>query len=358
MELTIMFQTLILQYLNELVEGEVRDFSSPQSLHTVEVQGLGRDKVKSSAKIGGEFEVPIFALVRDMPEQSDDLMETPPPIAGAFDFTTQCFVKCSEFIQGLFQEVGVLDFLTVAECQVGFHTEVCPNAFICCGQNLFGNIIGDNIEPICSGSITKDLDIAHFTFPIAVVMERKPTFIELKGLRNFVPFFKRDADTSFFKEIARLQLRRPQFATSFVFRTTELRNIEKVFKTTVKIDNHSVKRIPRYPRPMLMGPIQHICQIGLQPITPRIFTIDTVIPILKFEKMVMHIAEIIKHIAETHILRVFAYLVSISATLLFLFSAFFHRFSRLTALSLNQDGLGTDTPCDVLGCVPTVMEIV
>ena len=85
-----MFETLIPQYLNELVESEVGNFASPEAFQvSVKVQRLGRDKVKSSTEVCGKFEVPIFALVRDMPEQTDDFTETPPPIAGAFDFTAQ-----------------------------------------------------------------------------------------------------------------------------------------------------------------------------------------------------------------------------------------------------------------------------
>ena len=210
-----MFETLIPQYLNELPEGKVRYLASPQTFHAVKVQRLGRDKVKSPAKVCSKFEMPIFALVRDMPEQTDNLTETPPPIAGAFHFATQCLAKGSEFFQGLLQKLWVLDFLTCRERQIGFHAEVCTHAFTCSGQNFSRSISGHHIEPVRSDSITKDLDIAHLSFPIAMVMEREPTFIELKGLCWFVPFLKRDADASFFKEIPRLKLRRT--ITTFAF---------------------------------------------------------------------------------------------------------------------------------------------
>ena len=138
-----MFETLIPQYLNELVESEIGDFASPEAFHTLKVQRLGRDKVKSSAKVGGKFEVPIFALVGNMPIQADDLPETP---------------------------------------------------------------------------------------------------------------------------------------------------------------------------------------LWLQPIPARIFTIDTVIPILKLEKMVMNITQVVKHITKTHVLRVFAYLIFVRSATLFFFTFFFMDF--------------------------------
>ena len=148
-----MFETLIPQYLNELVESEIGDFASPEAFHTLKVQRLGRDKVKSSeTKVGGKFKMPIFALVGNMPIQADDLPETP---------------------------------------------------------------------------------------------------------------------------------------------------------------------------------------LWLQPIPARIFTIDTVIPILKLEKMVMNITQVVKHITKTHVLRVFAYLIFVRSATLFFFTFFFHGFSHITLLTAN-----------------------
>ena len=63
-ELTIMFQTLIFQYLNKSVKGEVRDFTPPEAFHAVKVQRLGGDKVKPSAEVSGKFPMPIAPLVR------------------------------------------------------------------------------------------------------------------------------------------------------------------------------------------------------------------------------------------------------------------------------------------------------
>ena len=321
-----MFETLIPQYLNELPEGKVGYLASPQTFHAVKVQRLGRDKVKSSAKVCSKFEMPIFALVRNMPEQTDNLTETPPPIAGAFHFATQCLAECSEFFQGLLQKLWVLDFLTCRERQIGFHAEVGPNAFTCSGQDFLGCVICDNIEPIGADSITKDLDIAHSTFPLSVVMERKPAFIKLKGLRDFVPFFQRETDAPFFKKIPRLKLRRTITTFAFELWTNlqDLRFIKKPFPSEVQADNHCVKGVARYPRPMGVCPLEQLRQMWLQPITPRVFAIDAVIAVLKFEKVIMHITQVVKHVAKTHMLRMFAHLILIGTTMLFAFSFLFH----------------------------------
>ena len=55
-----MFLTLICQYLNKLIEGEVGDFTSPQAFHTVKVQGLKENPIKLFTKFRGEL--PIESL--------------------------------------------------------------------------------------------------------------------------------------------------------------------------------------------------------------------------------------------------------------------------------------------------------
>ena len=52
-------QTYEDQYLNKLSESKIGDFASPQAFHTFKVEGLGRDKVKSSAEVCSKFEMPI-----------------------------------------------------------------------------------------------------------------------------------------------------------------------------------------------------------------------------------------------------------------------------------------------------------
>ena len=54
-----MFETLECQYLNKLPESKVRDLTSPEAFHTVKVERLGRDQVKTPAQVGSKFRVPI-----------------------------------------------------------------------------------------------------------------------------------------------------------------------------------------------------------------------------------------------------------------------------------------------------------
>ena len=115
-ELTIMFQTLILQYLNKLSKGKVGDFASPETLHTSKVEFLCRNRVKPSAQVCSKFPMPIFALVGDMPIASRELTKTTPPIVRPDNFTTQCLVKRPKGFQGLFQEFWRLYLLACGKC--------------------------------------------------------------------------------------------------------------------------------------------------------------------------------------------------------------------------------------------------
>ena len=78
-QLTPMFDTLILQYLNKLVEGEVGDFTSPQVFHARKVQGFNDNRIKLLTQFGGELPMKIFALIANPSVEPCDLPHTTPP---------------------------------------------------------------------------------------------------------------------------------------------------------------------------------------------------------------------------------------------------------------------------------------
>ena len=331
-----MLETLVSQNLNKTPEGKIGDFPTPKPFHTRKVQCLGSDKVKPAAQVRGKFEMPISALVGDMSAESGDFSDSTPPIVRTFDFTRKAFVEFAKFGQGLFQELRRLYFLARVERQIGVHTEIYPYALTCSKIGFGGGIVCNNIEPIGANRVAKDLEIADIAFIVAVVMKRKPAFIELQTFRRGIPFFERKANATFFKEITTLKLRRTIAAFALELRQTT-KSVKKAFISDMETDNHSVKGIARYPSPMFMGPLEQLRQVRLQPITPRIFTIDTVIAFLKFQKVIMDITQVVKHIAEAHILWMFAYLIFVGSARAFLFSfSFFHSGSHFTILTPIQ----------------------
>ena len=108
-------------------------------------------------------------------------------------------------------------------------------------------------------------------------------------------------------------------------------------------DNHSVKRIAGYPRPVFMGAFEQLRQVRLQTETPRIFPVSTVISLFQLQKVIMHIRKVVKHIAKTHILRVLAQLELVCSAILFLFSLP-HGVSRITLLTPDKWEADTQ-PC-------------
>ena len=147
----------------------------------------------------------VFTLVADFPIETFNLTHTSPPAGRTFLFTAEFFVESPKFAQGLFQRLGVLDFLTRAKCQVCvFHTEVCPNAFTCCQQWFKICISCRYTKPIVSAIITFDYDTADSAMPLAVFMKRIRHFIKLPFACLEIPFTESQRDTIDFQRPPRL----------------------------------------------------------------------------------------------------------------------------------------------------------
>ena len=86
---------------------------------------------------------------------------------------------------------------------------------------------------------------------------------------------------------------------------------------------------------MLMRALQHIRQVWLQSPSINMCAIATIIAILQTQEVIVNIAQIVKHIAETDILGVFAELKLVCSAILFLLS-FSHGLSRITPLTPTQ----------------------
>ena len=220
----------------------------------------------------------------------------------------------------------MLNLLTVTECQIGFHTEVYSYALTCSRIGFGRGIISYNIQPKCANCVAKDLDIANSSIPFAMLMKRKPAFVEFKGLRGFIPRFERESDTPLFYEIRRLEFGRTVSVFAFELRQST-KSIKKSVIRDVDTDDHLVKCITRDPCPMLLGTLEQLRQVRLQEKTTCVFSIDAVISLLKTQEVVVDIAKVVKHIAQAHIFRMFAQLILVHAARTFLLSfSLFHGF--------------------------------
>ena len=312
-EFTIMFQTLILQYLNKLGEGKVRDFTSPKAFHSVKVQGLGGDKVKPSAEVGRKFPVPITSLIANLAVKLCEVSHPTPPIT--FYLPTDAFVEISKLFQRRFQRLRVLYLLTGVQGQIGIHTEfdlgidqihslyyiVCAYTFTCSGQHFFGCVICHDGQPVLTDTIPKDLDITDISIPISVMVIQDIALIEDELLLYFILFFERQAHRTFRKFVACLELRRTVFLLFLELWGTDTSTTLSVFNPSeeslvgdMDTDNHSIECVARYPCPVFLAAFEQLRQMRLQTETTGVFAIDTVIAFLQPQKVVMDICEIIE----------------------------------------------------------------
>ena len=191
-----MFETLVLQYLNKLIEGEIRDLSSPEAFHAVKVQGFNGNRIKSFTKIRSKFPMEIFALIGNLAVKSCEFTDGAPPTIRPFLFTAKGFVEITKFRQGLFQRLWVLDFLTRAKCQVSvFHTEVCPNVLTCCRQRVGICEVRRDTQPIVTAIITLYRYASDITVPLAVLEKSIWHSIIYPLARIRIPFTEVNSDT-------------------------------------------------------------------------------------------------------------------------------------------------------------------
>ncbi|MCE2415282.1 hypothetical protein J4G07_14910 [Candidatus Poribacteria bacterium] len=92
-----MFETLELQYLNKLVEGEVRGFASPKPFHTLKIECLDHSGIKPSAEVRRTFVVPVFALIGYLAIETGEFADSTPPIVRTFDLTRNAFIEFPKF---------------------------------------------------------------------------------------------------------------------------------------------------------------------------------------------------------------------------------------------------------------------
>ena len=301
-QLTLMFATFILQYLNKLVEGnQVGDFAPPKPFHTVKVQCFNGNCIKGIAKIRRKLPMKIFALVCNLPIEASYCSDSTPPTARPFLFAAQCLVEITKFGQGLFQRLWVLSFLTRAKCQVRvFHTEVCPNALTCCRKPRFGiREIRCEIEPIVTAGITFYCDSFYITFPLAVLEKGVEDSIKCPLARIRIPFTQREGDTVIRYLPPRLPAKcdRSKLMPLFDVRSAA-ESIEKALIGSVNTLKFLLNCLTWQSIPMRVSASLQLCQVRAHRIIVRIRQ-PVFIPLtLPLMEVFMHLPHIIKQVAN------------------------------------------------------------
>ena len=309
-QLTPMLDTLILQYLNKLVERKVRDFTSPKSFHTRKVQGFNRNRIKLLTEFRGKLPLKIFALVADFPIETCDVSHTSPPPVRTFSLTAKCLVERPKLLQVRFQGLGVLFFLTRAQCQICvFHAEVCPNALTCCRQKFRFYKVCNYVKPIITTGITLDYDMTDISIKLTVFMKCISNFIIAPF--TFFPFAEVQRDTIVFQRSTRLlKHKRFKLVAGFPSRfTTQF--LEKTDISSVNPSKFFLDGLTRQCFPMRMCRPFQIGKVGRHGVIVRIRQPVFISFVLPPVKIVMHLPYIVKQIADTDTIGLIAKLILI-----------------------------------------------
>ena len=325
-----MFLTLILQYLNKLVEREIGDFTSPQAFHTVKVQFFNGDCIKLLTKFSCESPMKVFALITNPPIEAGKLPNTPPPAVRTSNLSAKAFVERPKFVQGAFQGLWVLFLLIRAKCQICvFHTKVCPDTLTRRWQRFRFYKVRDYVEPIITASITFYRDTTDISVKLTVFME---------SIRNFIispftstPFPEGEGDTIVFQRPARLfECEGFKLMPFFDFRSTakffEKTIIRQVNAFEFLLDCLTWQRLPmRVCGTFQIGHVRTHCSIIC--IRQSVF-IALTLPLME---ILVDLPHIVKQVAQSYRIRLIAKLILMGS----------HGLSGIRRLSAKQSEAST-----------------
>ena len=290
--------TLLLQYLQELVKGVVRDFATPQAFHTVKVQRFKAKSVKLGAKFISKFPLPIKPLTRNLPVESCQSTGHTIPIARTFDFARECLIQGAEFLQGLLEKlrgVYLVPFVAGEECLVSI---VKPCALTRLGFG-FGivNIFTRKVYPVVAAPVAFDGDRFNEAFEVAVFMERKPRpyAVDLDAVSLKCITCLRERHRVVF--VARLDFR----STDFAFREScfSVFDILKKCVLGFAIPQYNIlHNLTRQVCPVRFRPLFEFGDMFVESRRRYVFTKQATIPARQQQDMQVDTPHIINHVAE------------------------------------------------------------
>ena len=320
-----MFDTLKLQYLNKLIEGEVGYFPAPQFLHACYIQCFKRKRIKASTEIGSEFPVPVKALSTDLPIQYRQFPDSTPPVARPFFLARKTFIQYAEVFQGLLEKLWTLYLFTCGKCQIRvFHTEVYPNALTCRRQRVGRSIVYCNTNPIVATSITFYRDLLNSAFPLTVFVKCERDRVSYPFSMHRIPFTEGDTDMIIFYFPTRYprEGHRLEFVLRFNMRSAT-QFVEKSLICFMNAFQLTLDRLTWQTIPMRVCRLFQRRQMSRHRMIVRIRQAVFIPLTLPQMEILMHFMQIVQQIPQAFILRVFAYRIFIRSHS----ASQFHRFN-------------------------------
>ena len=299
---TLMFLTLIPQYLNELVESKIGDFTSPQAFHAVKVQSFKHNPIKLLTEFAGELPLKVFALIADFPIKPCDLSDTPPPAVRTFLFTAQCLIETPKFLQVRFQGLWVLFLLTRAERQICvFHAEVCPNTLTRCWQRFRFYKICYDIQPIVPTSVALDREKPDIPFKLTVLVKCISHFI--MSPFTLFPLSKIESEAIVVKRPAHLFQREGFELVAFLDFRSATKFLEKTDIRLINAPQLLLDRLAWQCFPMRVRRLFQIRQVGTHSSMVRIRQCVLISLTLPLMEILVDLPHIIKQVAKPNTIR-------------------------------------------------------
>lgn len=186
---------------HKLREGKVRDLSSPQALHCVEIQVLDADDGIFPNKLVRQFKEPIASAVADTLVYAPKIANRPITVVAAFLAARYRTVSGPKLIERGFIPLWRIYHRTVVQIEEMFQTEIYPDSFTCSRKDVVTFLLRDNDEIELSQRIALHCEgfdatfngtgFEIFVFPshdgdtITVFMENVPRLLERETFVSF-----------------------------------------------------------------------------------------------------------------------------------------------------------------------------
>ena len=117
----------IAKNLHELTEGQIRDLSAPEHLHSFQAQIFVPNEIKRIAQIVRGLEEPIPAFPGNTPMSTSKAAFGGVPVARTFPLPAQSAVQSAYLLLPLSEELRGFKVTSIAERQEGLETKVHPH---------------------------------------------------------------------------------------------------------------------------------------------------------------------------------------------------------------------------------------
>jgi len=136
--------------------AEIRDLTTPELLHGLNVQVFHRHQAVCVGQLMGKLEMKLLALVSDLTMQPGNIKPGPFPVVAALYFGTEFFTEPLDLPGSSMQVQRRVFFCSIGSGEEGFQTEIKADAFTRSGLCWLNYLIGNDVQPILTKIVPSD----------------------------------------------------------------------------------------------------------------------------------------------------------------------------------------------------------